>query len=271
MVLRLNPVGFSFCLVIVICYTSISLRVQTRLVWASCEEAVWGVCPPPPRLVFVLFAAISISCYGLSEAGVSDDTATDRLSWNYVQSNQGWIVSCMRCSSLKSLVFKELLINVRQTTFKPLIDFSSFLYQLQSVVNSSCIAPSIISLCISIKQTKAPAMNAIKSFLCILLKGAIFMFLLTLIVLMSILADLTPHTLIYRVWELESISVFKKKSGTVAILYFDNLCHEESIISLCINGFVYVSNSWCKNLSWNHVKTRSSIPRTAVHRICVFV
>lgn len=33
--------------------------------------------PPSPRLVFVLFAAISISCYGLSEAGVGGDTATD--------------------------------------------------------------------------------------------------------------------------------------------------------------------------------------------------
>lgn len=47
---------------------------------------------------------------------------------------------------------------------------------------------------------------------------------------MSILTDLTSNSLQRK---LEENSVFFK-SGTVAILYFDNLCHEESIISLCI-------------------------------------
>lgn len=79
------------------------------------------------------------------------------------------------------------------------------------------------------------------------IKGAIFHVSLTLIVLMSSLADLTLHTL--QKWELEIIQFFKT-SGTVAILYFDNLCHEESIISLCIYGFVYDSDL----LSSNYIK-----------------
>lgn len=64
----------------------------------------------------------------------------------------------------------------------------------------------------------------------------LLMFLSALIVLMSILADLTLHTL-KCVGTGNNFSLFFK-SGTVAILYFDNLCHEESIVSLCIYGFV---------------------------------
>lgn len=78
---------------------------------------------------------------------------------------------------------------------------------------------------------------------------------------------------LYRVWKLETISfIFNLGLLQYCILIIYVM---KTTISLCIYGFVYVSNFLCKkkqqNLSSDHIEIQSSIPLTAVHRICVFV
>lgn len=77
---------------------------------------------------------------------------------------------------------------------------------------------------------------------------------------------------IYRVWELETISVFFKNLGLLQYCILIIYVMKSLLFPCAYNGFVYVSNFLCKKkTSSNHVKIRSSIPHTAVHRICVCV